>query len=98
MLGESVLATATVFIVSKDEVGLSAELITVAASGLVLLFALWWLYFLYGLLSERVRGSGDKIPRMTRARTTRKTRIGPVRYLFHRDRVRMMWSATLSTG
>jgi low temperature requirement protein LtrA len=46
VLGESVLATATAFIVSKEEVGVTLDLIVVAASGLVLLFALWWLYFL----------------------------------------------------
>ena len=46
VLGESVLATATAFIVSKDEVGVTLDLVVVAASGLVLLFALWWLYFL----------------------------------------------------
>jgi low temperature requirement protein LtrA len=46
VLGESVLATATAVIVSKDEAGVTPDLIVVAISGLVLLFALWWLYFL----------------------------------------------------
>ena len=46
VLGESVLATATAVGVSKDEAGVTVDLLIVAISGLVLLFACWWLYFL----------------------------------------------------
>jgi low temperature requirement protein LtrA len=46
VLGESVLAATVAFIASRSEAGLSPALIIVAASALVLLFALWWLYFL----------------------------------------------------
>jgi low temperature requirement protein LtrA len=46
VLGESVLATATAVIVSKDEAGVTVPLLVVAVSSLALLFAMWWLYFL----------------------------------------------------
>jgi low temperature requirement protein LtrA len=46
VLGESVLAATTAILVSKSEVGVSLDLLVVAVSALVLLFALWWLYFL----------------------------------------------------
>jgi low temperature requirement protein LtrA len=46
VLGESVLATATAVIASKDAAGVSFDLIVLAVSALVLLFALWWMYFL----------------------------------------------------
>jgi low temperature requirement protein LtrA len=46
VLGESVLATSTVVIASKDVAGVSLDLVVVAVSALVLLFALWWMYFL----------------------------------------------------
>jgi low temperature requirement protein LtrA len=46
VLGESVLAVTVAFIASRSEAGLSPALIIVAGSALVLLFALWWLYFL----------------------------------------------------
>jgi len=60
VLGESVLATTTAVLMSKSEVGVSIELIVVAASALVLLFALWWLYFLEpsGPLLEAHRDQG----------------------------------------
>ena len=45
LLGESVLA-ATTGVQTALESGLSLELVTVGVSALVLLFALWWLYFL----------------------------------------------------
>ncbi len=46
VLGESVLAATTAILVARSETGLSLELVGVAISGLVLLFACWWLYFL----------------------------------------------------
>ena len=46
VLGESVLAATTAILVARSETGLSLELAGVALSGLVLLFACWWLYFL----------------------------------------------------
>jgi low temperature requirement protein LtrA len=46
VLGESVLATATAVIASKDEAGVTVPLLVVAVAALVLLFAMWWLYFL----------------------------------------------------
>jgi len=60
VLGESVLATTTAVLMSKSEVGVSVDLIVVAVSALVLLFALWWLYFLEpaGPLLEAHRGRG----------------------------------------
>jgi low temperature requirement protein LtrA len=46
LLGESVLAAATGVQGALDANGISGAFITVAISSLVLLFALWWLYFL----------------------------------------------------
>jgi low temperature requirement protein LtrA len=46
VLGESVLAATVAFNASRSEAGLSPALVMVATSALVLLFALWWLYFL----------------------------------------------------
>jgi low temperature requirement protein LtrA len=46
VLGESVLATTIGLKLALDTGGVSWQLILVALSGLVLLFALWWLYFL----------------------------------------------------
>ena len=46
VLGEGVLAATVAFVAARSEAGLSGSLIAVAASALVLLFALWWLYFL----------------------------------------------------
>ena len=46
VLGESVLAATTAILVARSETGLSLDLVVVAISGLVLLFACWWLYFL----------------------------------------------------
>ncbi|NEK56502.1 low temperature requirement protein A [Geodermatophilus sabuli] len=47
LLGESVLAASTgVQAATADGAGVSRSLVTIAVSGLVLLFALWWLYFL----------------------------------------------------
>jgi len=46
VLGESVLAATVAFVSARSEAGLSPALIVIAASALVLLFALWWLYFL----------------------------------------------------
>ena len=46
VLGESVLAATNALLAAKTESGLSVELSIVAAAGLVLLFACWWLYFL----------------------------------------------------
>jgi low temperature requirement protein LtrA len=46
VLGESVLAATIGLKLALDTGGVSWRLIVVALSGLVLLFALWWLYFL----------------------------------------------------
>ena len=47
LLGESVLAASTgVQAASAAGAGVSPSLVTIALGGLVLLFALWWLYFL----------------------------------------------------
>ncbi len=46
LLGESVLAAMTGFQRSVTESGLSPELIVIALSAVVTLFALWWLYYL----------------------------------------------------
>jgi low temperature requirement protein LtrA len=46
VLGESVLAVTTAFVVGRSEAGLTLPLIVIGISALVLLFALWWLYFL----------------------------------------------------
>ncbi|MFF1574428.1 low temperature requirement protein A [Leifsonia sp. NPDC058292] len=46
VLGESVAASSIGVQGALADSGFSAELVTIAAAGLVLLFALWWLYFL----------------------------------------------------
>jgi low temperature requirement protein LtrA len=46
LLGESVLAAATGVQGALDAGGFSGSFLTIAISSLVLLFALWWLYFL----------------------------------------------------
>ena len=60
VLGESVLAATVAFVAARSEAGLSTALVVVAASALVLLFALWWLYFLVPagpeLVQHRDRG------------------------------------------
>jgi low temperature requirement protein LtrA len=45
VLGESVLASTVGVQSALDGGGLSAELVVIALSGLVVLFVLWWLYF-----------------------------------------------------
>jgi low temperature requirement protein LtrA len=59
LLGESVLAASNGLTAAVDAGGVSASLLTVALSALVLLFALWWLYFLEpageGLATRRHR-------------------------------------------
>lgn len=59
VLGESVAAAAVGVQGALAEHGVSAALVAIAAAGLVLLFALWWLYFLEpaaeGLASRRAR-------------------------------------------
>ncbi|MCU1440383.1 MAG: low temperature requirement protein [Rhodoglobus sp.] len=45
LLGESVLAVTMAVQASLGDEGVSAPLVIVAVAGLVLLFALWWLYF-----------------------------------------------------
>lgn len=59
VLGESVLAASTGFQAAFSTGGLNWSLVTVAGAGLVLLFALWWLYFLQrsgpGLAENRER-------------------------------------------
>nr|WP_167218566.1 low temperature requirement protein A [Kribbella shirazensis] len=47
LLGEAVLAASNAVRRALEETAVSAELIAVAACGLVILFALWWLYFLH---------------------------------------------------
>jgi low temperature requirement protein LtrA len=58
LLGESVLAAST-GVQAASAAGVSASFVTVALGGLVLLFALWWLYFLEpageGLAARRDR-------------------------------------------
>ena len=46
LLGESVLAASTGVQAGFAEGGLGGAFVTIALGGLVLLFALWWLYFL----------------------------------------------------
>jgi low temperature requirement protein LtrA len=46
LLGESVLAASTGVQAAFDTGGLGPAFVTIAIGGLVLLFALWWLYFL----------------------------------------------------
>jgi low temperature requirement protein LtrA len=46
LLGESVLAAITGVRAALEKAEISGSFITIAVSGLVLLFALWWLYFL----------------------------------------------------
>jgi low temperature requirement protein LtrA len=46
VLGESVLATTAAILAARTASGVSFDLIVVAVSALVLLFACWWLYFL----------------------------------------------------
>jgi low temperature requirement protein LtrA len=46
LLGESVLAASTGVQAGFSEGGLGGAFVTIALGGLVLLFALWWLYFL----------------------------------------------------
>jgi low temperature requirement protein LtrA len=46
LLGECILGASSTVADVVDHLGVTAELVTVAAAGLVLLFALWWLYFL----------------------------------------------------
>jgi low temperature requirement protein LtrA len=59
VLGESVLATTTAVQRAIESGRISASLVAVAVCGLVLLFALWWLYFLHpagpGLTDRRAR-------------------------------------------
>ncbi|PRY67851.1 low temperature requirement protein LtrA [Glaciihabitans tibetensis] len=59
VLGESVFAATTGVQAAVQNDGLSAELVAISLSGLVLLFALWWLYFLEpaadGLAARRHR-------------------------------------------
>ncbi|HEY3562237.1 MAG TPA: low temperature requirement protein A [Kribbella sp.] len=47
LLGEAVLAASNAVRRAVGETAVSAELIAVGGSGLVILFALWWLYFLH---------------------------------------------------
>jgi low temperature requirement protein LtrA len=59
LLGESVLAASTGVDAALAAGGLSASFVTIAVAGLVLLFALWWLYFFEptgeGLVDRRER-------------------------------------------
>jgi low temperature requirement protein LtrA len=57
LLGETILAATIAVRRALEATAVSAELITVAACGLVMVFALWWLYFLHpagpGLANRR---------------------------------------------
>ena len=59
LLGESVLAASTGVDTVLRQRGVNAALVMIAAAGLILLFALWWLYFLVpcaeGLATRRDR-------------------------------------------
>ena len=59
LLGESVLAASTGVQAAFQTGGLGGAFVTIASGGLVLLFALWWLYFLepsgHGLADNRDR-------------------------------------------
>ncbi len=59
LLGESVLAASTGLAAALGAGGVSGALVTIAVAGLILLFALWWLYFLEpageGLAAHRDR-------------------------------------------
>ena len=55
LLGESVLAASTGVQAGFEAGGLGSAFVTIAVGGLVLLFALWWLYF----LEPRGRGLAD---------------------------------------
>jgi low temperature requirement protein LtrA len=60
VLGESILAASTALQSAFDEGGTSAGLLTLAAGGLLVVFALWWLYFdqpAHQVLSTSSRGS-----------------------------------------
>jgi len=46
VLGESILAATAAILAARSEAGTSLDLIVIALSGLVLIFACWWLYFL----------------------------------------------------
>ena len=45
VLGETVLAATTAIQIAVDAGGASAGLLSIAASGLVIVFSLWWVYF-----------------------------------------------------
>jgi low temperature requirement protein LtrA len=45
VLGESILSATTGIQAALDETGLTAQLLTIGVSGLVLAFAAWWIYF-----------------------------------------------------
>jgi low temperature requirement protein LtrA len=45
VLGESILSATTGIQIALDEAGLTAELLTIGVSGLVIAFAAWWIYF-----------------------------------------------------
>jgi low temperature requirement protein LtrA len=47
LLGEAVLAASNAVRRAVEDTAVSVQLIAVAGSGLVILFALWWLYFLH---------------------------------------------------
>lgn len=47
LLGETVLAASNAVRRAVETTRITTELVTVAASGLVMVFALWWLYFLH---------------------------------------------------
>ncbi|WP_239437797.1 low temperature requirement protein A [Arthrobacter alpinus] len=59
LLGESVLAASTGVAASLDAGGVSGALITISVSGLVILFALWWIYFLEPI-GEGLSANRDK--------------------------------------
>ncbi|GGS90726.1 low temperature requirement protein A [Nonomuraea spiralis] len=56
LLGESVLAASRGVAAAVGTNGISGRFVVIAVSGLVVLFALWWLYFLV----EAGDGLGDR--------------------------------------
>jgi low temperature requirement protein LtrA len=58
VLGECVLSTTTAVRSAITDNGLSVSLVVIAASGLVLLFGLWWAYFKHDAASS-LRGNGS---------------------------------------
>ena len=78
LLGESVLAASVGVTAALDAGGITGMLVLIATSGLVLLFALWWMYFLEpagdGLAANRHRSFLLGIRPLRTVRRTRRSR------------------------